>query len=255
MKFLTVLSLLTSASAIAVPGRGARKGMQSRPVQRISSSEAVSKRDTTPWYNPNWAGAVLVSKGFHYVEGTITVPKVTGRQGVRLDGAAAAAWVGIDGSECPQAILQTGVSFYTDGTFDAWYEWYPDYSHKWDDFKISVGDQIKMIVNASSVSSGYASLENLTTGQKVLQTIPKAPKPICGTTAEWIVEDFSNNDKLVPFANFGKITFVNNRAMDSTGVRTPAGADIYEIQEAQSKKILTKSQVIGSEVTCQHLGN
>ncbi|KAF4500527.1 glycosyl hydrolase family 43 [Fusarium agapanthi] len=42
------------------------------------------------------------------------------------DGAAASAWVGIDGDTCQTAILQTGISFYADGSFDAWYEWIPD---------------------------------------------------------------------------------------------------------------------------------
>ena len=72
-----------------------------------------------------------------------------------------AAWVGIDGDTCQTAILQTGVSFYGDGTFDAWYEWIPDYSHSFANFGISAGDQIRMTVDASSKTTGVAILENL----------------------------------------------------------------------------------------------
>lgn len=28
------------------------------------------------------------------------------------------------------AILQTGIDWYGDGTYDAWYEWYPEFSGK-----------------------------------------------------------------------------------------------------------------------------
>lgn len=176
MKFLTLLAVLSSASASVLP-----KG---RPRKHYNSPIAIVARDFPPVFNnPNWAGAVHSSSGFHYIEGTITVPKVSGGTG-----SAAAAWVGIDGSECPQAIFQTGVSFHADGTFEAWYEWYPEVSHNWDDFKIKAGDQIKMVIDATSKSSGTASLENLTTGQKVSHTVTKAPAEICGTNAEWIVE-------------------------------------------------------------------
>lgn len=43
---------------------------------------------------------------------------------------SASAWVGIDGSTCQSAILQTGVDFSARGgavTYEGWYEWYPDY--------------------------------------------------------------------------------------------------------------------------------
>ncbi|KAG6133580.1 hypothetical protein E4U28_006118 [Claviceps purpurea] len=180
MKFLTSLALVASASATSLSG----SRMQSRPrVLSSSPAKLFSRAGVEPAYSTNWAGAVQSGTGFHYVEGTITVPKVSGKPD-----AAAAAWVGIDGVDCQQAILQTGVLFHADGTFEAWYEWYPEYSHNWDNFKIKAGDQIKMIVDATTSTSGTASLENLTTGQKVSQHFPKAPVKICGVTAEWIVE-------------------------------------------------------------------
>ncbi|RSL41764.1 hypothetical protein CEP54_015714 [Fusarium duplospermum] len=107
-------------------------------------------------------------KGGH---GTITVLEVSG-----ADGAAASAWVGIDGDTCQTAILQTGISFYADGTFDA-----------------CVGDKIRMTVDASSKTKGIATLENLTINQKVIHSFSSTPSMLCETNAEWIVEAFQEN--------------------------------------------------------------
>ncbi|KAG5919835.1 hypothetical protein E4U61_000534 [Claviceps capensis] len=245
MKFLTSLALVASASATSLPG----SRMQSRPrILSSSPAKLFSRAEVEPSYSPNWAGAVHSGTGFHYVEGTITVPKVSGKPD-----AAAAAWVGIDGVDCPQAILQTGVSFHTDGTFEAWYEWYPEYSHNWDNFKIKAGDQIKMIVDATTSTSGTASLENLTTGQKVSQNFPKAPVKLCGVTAEWIVEDFTANDHQVPFANFGSITFTNAIAKGDKGSVNPQDAEIYAIREKDAQSALTSCGARRGQVSCHYV--
>ncbi|KAG5955666.1 hypothetical protein E4U58_006978 [Claviceps cyperi] len=245
MKFLTSLAFVASASAASLPG----SRMQSRPrILGSSPAKLFSRAGVEPLYSPNWTGAIQTGTGFNYVEGTITVPKVGGKAG-----AAAAAWVGIDGADCPQAILQTGVSFYTDGHIEAWYEWYPEYSHNWDNFKITAGDQIKMIVNATSTSSGTASLENLTTGQKVSQYFPNASVKICGATAEWIVEDFSSNGHQVPFANFGSITFTNAIAKGDKGTVNPQDAEIYAIREENAQNALTSCTTGRGQLTCHYI--
>ncbi|KAG5982844.1 hypothetical protein E4U55_001251 [Claviceps digitariae] len=246
MKFLTLVGLLSTASASALPNSNR---MQSRPRLHSAFNADISPRAAgAPFYSPNWAGAVYTDSGFHYVEGTFTVPKVSGK-----GNAAAAAWVGIDGADCPQAILQTGVSFFADGHFEAWYEWFPAYSHTWDNFKVKAGDKIKMVVDATSLSSGTASLENLTTGQKVSQTIPKAPAKICGTTAEWVVEDFTNSGHMVPFADFGSITISNAMAKGSKGIYTPQGADLFDIRDDNTMKVSTNCAIHGSSVSCNYV--
>lgn len=180
MKYTTILALL-AGSAAALPG-----ALESRLARRARPrhESAPNRKDNRfPQYSSNWAGAVQIGKGFTYVEGTITVPEVRGDAN-----SAASAWVGIDGDTCQTAILQTGVSFYGDGSFDAWYEWIPDYSHSFANFGINVGDQIKMIVDATSKTTGTATLENLTTGQKVSHKFTGTPSTLCETNAEWIVE-------------------------------------------------------------------
>ncbi|UNI21281.1 hypothetical protein JDV02_007283 [Purpureocillium takamizusanense] len=200
-------------------------------------------------YSDNWAGAVQTDSGFTKVVGTITVPKVSSGGDAH---AAAAAWVGIDGDSCDRAILQTGIDFYADGSFDAWYEWIPDGSFAFSDFGMSVGDKIRMMVEARSSTSGVATLENLSTGAKASHDFTNPPSKLCEENAEWIVEDFVTDGKLVPFADFGSITFTDARAEGSSGTVTPAGAEIYDI--VADDKVVTDCSTNGDDLTCDYTG-
>jgi hypothetical protein len=70
--------------------------------------------------------------------------------------------------------------------------------------------------------------------------------------AEWIVEDFSENSGLVPFANFGTVTFTNAKATTSSGTVGPNGADIIDIR--QNNKVLTDASISGSTVVVKYTG-
>lgn len=64
--------------------------------------------------------------------------------------------MGIDGDTCSTAILQTGVDWtYSSGsvTYDAWYEWYPDYAHDFSGISFSAGDSVTVTVTAKSKQS------------------------------------------------------------------------------------------------------
>ena len=248
MKYATLLALAGSAAALPSAGTPSA-GLTANGHPRHES--APLRRTKYPTYSSNWAGVVQVGQGYNYVEGTITVPQVTGNDA----NAAASAWVGIDGDTCQSAILQTGVSFYGDGSFDAWYEWIPDYSHSFANFPFSVGDQIKMTVDASSKTAGVATLENLSTGAKVSHTFTNPPSTLCETNAEWIVEDFESGGSLVPFANFDQITFTDASAKGSSGTITPAGGQVFDIKDPNSGSVLTDCGISGSDVTCRYTGN
>ncbi|KAK2038460.1 peptidase A4 family protein [Colletotrichum somersetense] len=235
----------------AVP-RSVRAKHGSAPNKRISV-ESVNSLDSTGDknvdYSSNWAGAVKIGTGYNHVTGTITVPDVSGSSG-----AAASAWVGIDGDTCQTAILQTGISFYADGTFDAWYEWIPDYAYSFSNFGVSVGDQIRMTVDASSKTKGVATLENLTTGKKVTHTFSSTPSTLCETNAEWIVEAFQEDGSQVTLADFGTVKFTGATASGSGGSTTPAGADIIDISPDGGNSVLASSSVSGSTVTVKYVG-
>ncbi|KAG6005981.1 hypothetical protein E4U21_007474 [Claviceps maximensis] len=216
-----------------------------------SSHAIVSPRNAeSGLYSPIWAGAVHEGEDFTYAEGTFKIPKATG-----VAGSGVAVWVGIDGVECDQALLQTGVTVYANGKLEAWYEWYPDYSHTFDDLKLKVGDEIKMSVKATSKTTGTAYLENLTTGQKVSQAMPKGPAPLCGKTAEWVVESFTdtNINAVVTLADFGTVTITDASANSPKGNVTPETADIWAIRNEKTQKVHTKCGSSGSSVTCKYL--
>ena len=54
---------------------------------------------------------------------------------------------------------------------------------------------------------------------------------LCQQNAEWIVEDYSENNEPVPFCNFGTVEFTNAYATTTAGGRvTPDGAKMIVMQ-------------------------
>ena len=197
--------------------------------------------------------------------GTFTVPTPSGE-------GASSGWVGIDGDTCQTALLQTGIDFFSSGGEvsyqgmrlpsrvkfhlntcpTAWFEWIPDYAHNFDDFDISAGDVITLTVVADSTTTGEATIENVTTGQTVNQQL-SSEYALCEQDAEWIVEDYEENGQLVPFDNFGTVTFSSTSASTSSGNVDPAGAVVWDIE--QNGQVLTSSSVSDSGVTISYTGN
>ncbi|KUI65964.1 Aspergillopepsin-2 [Cytospora mali] len=139
-------------------------------------------------YNDDAAGAVLVSSGCKYITGTFTVPSPGN---VTLPTAAAIGiWIGLDGYTSEDSILQTGLEIdYGDGevSFEAWYEWYPNYAYDFSGFEVDSGNTIRLTLTATSTTSGTALVENLTTGQSVSHTFT-GEEALEEVNAEWIVQ-------------------------------------------------------------------
>ena len=233
-------------------------GRHSNPPKHLGSiAKFALDNSSNVQYSSNWAGAVLVGTDYQSVTGTIVIPtpKIPSG-GSESTQYAASAWVGIDGDTCSTAILQTGIDVFVQNgqaSFDAWYEWYPDFAHDFSGFDISAGDTITMTVTASSVNAGTATLENKTTGKTATQQFSDESAFLCETNAEWIVEDFSQGDSLVPFADFDTVTFTDALATTSSGSTVGvAGSQIFDIK--QSNQVLTSCSVSGgSSVTCTYV--
>ncbi|TPX19099.1 uncharacterized protein E0L32_011172 [Thyridium curvatum] len=278
MKLTSVLLALFGAEAVLanpvvlVPrdSRAAKRAFQRKTSPPIPiadgnvSLDSVEGNDTAQVsYSSNWAGAVLIGSGYKSVVGTIKVPTPkTPSGGSSSTTYSASAWVGIDGDTCQTAILQTGIDFNVRGSsvsFDAWYEWYPDYAYTFSGFAVSAGDSIRMTATATSTSAGSVKIENLTTGKSVSHSFSGESDMLCETNAEWIVEDFSSGGSLVPFANFGTVTFTGASATTGSGTVGVSGAQIFDIK--QGNTVHTDCSVSGSStVTCnltlsvQHTG-
>jgi len=87
---------------------------------------------------------------------------------------------------------------------------------------ISEGDSIAMSVVATSKTGGSATLENLTTGQKVTQKFSgETSGSLCQTSAEFIIEDFEecsgSSCEPVPFASFSPAVKFTNVSATANG--------------------------------------
>lgn len=263
MKFSSaaVGTALLASTALAAPLTAERQarnaGRRSQPPLKPGSNE-VMKTDASRnvQYSSNWAGAVQVGSGYTAVTAEFVVPKPSIPPGGNSRTQyCASAWVGIDGDTCQTAILQTGLDFCIQGTtvtYDAWYEWYPDYAYDFTGITINTGDNVRVTVDASSLTSGTATIENLTTGQTVQHTFTgQTSGSLCETNAEWIVEDFQSGHKMVPFADFGTVTFTNAYATDNGSQVGPPGSQILDIE--QNGQVLTSVSTGASDVTVKYV--
>ncbi|OOQ81622.1 Aspergillopepsin-2 [Penicillium brasilianum] len=189
-------------------------------------------------YSKNWAGVVReqppASATYTEVSATFTVPNPTATDDSG-DTQAASAWVGIDGDTYTKAILQTGIDAYISNgekSYDAWYEWYPNAAENFD-LDLTAGDVIVASVKSSSSSKGVATIENKSTGKSVTKSLsaPSSSATLGGQNAEWIVEDFNSGSSMVPFANFGQVTFTGAQAKASGEEYGVNSASILEIQQ------------------------
>jgi len=223
---------------------------QGNPLLRSDGLEGGITDNTNVQYSSNWAGAVLIGTGYTSVTGTFTVPSPT-------TAGSGSAWVGIDGDTCGTAILQTGVDWTRSGsriTYDAWYEWYPDYAYDFSGITIAAGNSITVTVTASSKTGGTATIKNNTTGKTVTHTFSNEASlgSLCEYNAEWIVEDFDSGGSQVSFANFGTVDFTGCSAKTGSTTVGTSGATILDIR--QNNQVLTDCTVpSSSEVKCTYV--
>ncbi|KAE8440937.1 hypothetical protein EG329_006176 [Mollisiaceae sp. DMI_Dod_QoI] len=259
MKFLTLATtLLLAGSAIAAPrtalrAERARKRALNRsgnPMIKSDGPAAIAAKNiTNAEVSSNWAGAVLIGTGYTSVTGTFTVPTPS-------TAGSGSAWVGIDGDTCSSAILQTGIDWTKSGssiTYDAWYEWYPDYAYDFSGITLHAGDTITVTVTATSDTKGTAVIKNVSTGKTVTHSFTGGVDgDLCEYNAEWIVEDYEEGSSLVKFADFGTVTFTGASATDGGSKVGTTGATIINME--QNGKVLTDCSVpSSSEVTCTYV--
>lgn len=67
-------------------------------------------------------------------------------------------------------------------------------------------------VTATSTTAGTAVVENVSKGTTVTHTFTSQSQALQELNAEWIVEDFESGNALVPFADFGTVTFTGASA-------------------------------------------
>ncbi|CAG8176028.1 unnamed protein product [Penicillium salamii] len=269
MKFMISLFVIAMliASALSVPVvprvQGLAESLDSSLFAGLSSVPHLSggpllRSDEHPeQYSANWAGAFLNGTGYKSVTGQFEAPTIKFPPHANPKATyCGSIWVGIDGATCASAILQTGIEYCVNSTavtYGAWFEWFPDWSHNFKNFSISAGDIIKVSVDATSLTTGSAVVENLSKGEVVSHEFKKGEGVgLCEENTEWIVEDFSAGGAYVPFADFGKVTISNARAITADGkVVGPSDAILVDIQQ---DRILTSSSHTNDSVTVSYVG-
>jgi hypothetical protein len=85
-----------------------------------------------------------------------------------------------------------------------------------------------------------------------LQTVTASGKPaLCQEDVEWIVEDYSSNG-LVPFANFGTVSFTNAGASLSNGQGIGSGnADTIDL--VANGQAVTQTTVSNAAITVKYV--
>ena len=132
----------------------------------------------------------------------------------------------------------------------AWYEWFPDYAYDFSGISFGAGDSVTVTVTASSPTSGTAYITNNSRRQSVSKALTSS-SALCEQDAEWIVEDFEEGNSLVPFANFGTVTFTGASAKTASSSVGPSGANTIDIE--QSGKVLTSVSTSSSSVTVSYV--
>lgn len=256
-------SVLARPAGSTIGDRLARRGLARKTrLPQFETVEAINgaNNETQVSYSENWSGAVLTSppsgQTFNGVSASFVVPTPKVPSGQSSSGTyAASAWVGIDGDTYTNAILQTGIDFtISDGevSFDAWYEWYPDYAYDFS-LDVSAGDTITVSVSSTSSTAGKAVITNESTGKSVSKslTAPDSSAKLGGQNAEWIVEDFEEGSSLVNLANFGTVTFTDATAKTSSSSENASGAEIIDIKSGNT--VYTSVSDSGSSVTVTYV--
>ncbi|KAJ7194249.1 peptidase A4 family-domain-containing protein [Mycena pura] len=229
------------------------------PTSTATSSPPLSAPGPAILSSNIWAGAGMESPENTYqsVTGTLVVPHLQPATGGAIEGIyGGSAWVGLDGMTCQTSLMATGIQFiYFNQTIlaNAWTEVYPNPSVDITSMTVNAGDTIKLTLTATSTTTGTAVVENLSNGQSSTVDIT-SPSPLCLANAEWIVEDFEEGTFLMPFANFGTITFTDASATTRSGSTVgPSGDGSHIINMVQSGRQFASASCAASTVTVDYL--
>ncbi|KAI1425614.1 peptidase A4 family-domain-containing protein [Xylaria sp. FL1777] len=260
MKSFIAVSLLAGLALASPLMDRAKAELQARHAARRGDRFRASKdggfgnATATTVESSNWSGAAIVTSGVTEVSGTFTVPKPSAPSGGSSNSEyCGAAWVGIDGYS-NSALIQTGVLWCVQGSsyeYEAWYEYLPAALIYYSGYSVTSGSSVTVTVTKTSTSGGTTTITS--GGKSASHTFSGQSTKLQGASAEWIVEDFLSGNSLVPFANFGTVTFTGataiiNGATVSASSDSPVTIDLV----SSSGSVLTGTSISGSTVTVSY---
>jgi hypothetical protein len=244
------------ASANTTPGSGVSglSSTGSSPSAPADSSTSSSTSSTsqipctnTPgdYASSNWAGYFVNNCSFTAVSGKWTVPTPTTTS--TTDVTADTAWIGIGGVDTND-LIQAGTeeTVDTDGTINVaiFYELLPDTPHFPTSITVSPGNHISASINETSAGTWLINVSNTSTGQSYSKTVAYTSSH---TSAEWIEEDPSYSDgTLVPFDDFGSVSFTNASATGNGTQVTLSDASKVKLVDSRNRSLATPSVISGA---------
>lgn len=113
---------------------------------------------------------------------------------------------------------------------------------------VNTGDQMSGLVTADGTYSGNVTITNQSTGQSMNFYFSKGGAGLCGSSAEWILEDLTGlpSGNLEPFADFPD-NYFSDCSASTTGGQT-AGPGNNNVNIRQNGQMLCTASISGSNV-------
>lgn len=239
-------SSVSNLAPVSSPPASATPTPSTAPGASSSPTPTPSTPPTFAYSSSNWSGYLASAGQFTGVSGSWTVPHATGN-GVST--SADATWVGIGGVTSSD-LIQTG----TDDTVTrsgqvstiAFYELLPDSETPIPGMTVSEGDNMSADISNLGAAAWKISISDVTRGENFSINVTYNSTL---STAEWVEEDPSfSSGGLVPFDNFGFVSFSGATATENGAVTslTGAGAQAIIMENNRGQAVATPSAINGS---------
>jgi Peptidase A4 family len=199
-----------------------------RPLEHRHDLNKRTKKGTEGEVNAtslNWSGSVLfIGSGdsFTWIYGSWTVQHVY-QSPVTGGTEYSSAWLGLDGDGSGD-VMQAGTETDSDGTCYAWFEWFPNFSIAISNFPVVPGDVVSLLLCATSPTTAFASMGNLTAEYYTSFSFSAPPgTSLAGNCAEAVVERPGVNGQLAELPRYGEVFFDDTTAYSANGVAYPIG--------------------------------
>jgi hypothetical protein len=211
----------------------------------------------------NWSGAFVNAPAGAQISSAAAIWGIPTFAASGDGDSACSIWVGIDGWDGSNDVLQAGVECnLTSGNNGVqseiflWFEWAPDDLQKITNLSASVGDQIYCLITSLSTTTGRIFLKNVSSTVAVnYQVSAPSGMQLQGNCAEWIVESPAiDGDPNSPLCNYGSVQFSGcaASASDGSSLSSTDGTCLDMVRDGNS--ISTAVAPGPGQLTCTYQG-
>ncbi|MEU5109303.1 G1 family glutamic endopeptidase [Streptomyces sp. NPDC021354] len=209
------------------------------PIQKGTEGHVDSTSDV-------WSGSVLyVSKEdrFIWIGGAWTVPHAY--QSPSSPGTQySSVWLGIDGVRESRDVMQAGTETDSDGTCYAWFEWFPANTIQINNFPVSPGDVVHLLLCATKPTTASVFIINLTSMTYTSFSSSAPPGTfLVGNSAEAIMERSTVGGVTSQLPRYGEVFFDDVIAGTVNGLTYPIGLGTPVLMLADDLKTVISTPI------------